>query len=131
MHHYVCATDACYKGGCNAAIVEAHCPSLLDLNIPPRALSTHPLTLPTSRWGYDVKGVPENQAKVLFAERNFWGRTMAAVSSSTDPESYSGFGPFMPGFEVIPYNDVEALRLKLESDPNIVAFMVEPIQVCE
>jgi ornithine--oxo-acid transaminase len=67
--------------------------------------------------------------QVLFAERNFWGRTMAAISSSTDPDSYAGFGPFMPGFEVIPYNDVGALKAKLESDPHIVAFMVEPIQV--
>lgn len=80
------------------------------------------------RWGYDVKGVPRNQAKVLFAENNFWGRTLAAVSSSTDPSSYEGFGPFMPGFETIPYNDLGALEAKLESDPNIVAFMVEPIQ---
>jgi len=80
------------------------------------------------RWGYDVKGVPKNQAKVLFAENNFWGRTLAAVSSSTDPSSYTGFGPFMPGFETIPYNDLNALKAKLESDPNIVAFMVEPIQ---
>lgn len=80
------------------------------------------------RWGYDVKGVPNNQAKILFAANNFWGRTTSAVSSSTDPDSYSGFGPFMPGFEIIPYNDVDALRQKLESDQNIVAFMVEPIQ---
>lgn len=80
------------------------------------------------RWGYDVKGVPKNEAKVLFATNNFWGRTTAAISSSTDPDSYSGFGPFMPGFEVIPYNDVNALTKKLEADPNIVAFMVEPIQ---
>jgi ornithine--oxo-acid transaminase len=80
------------------------------------------------RWGYDVKGVPRNQAKVLFAENNFWGRTLAAVSSSTDPSSYEGFGPFMPGFEIIPYNDLGALEAKLEADPNIVAFMVEPIQ---
>ena len=80
------------------------------------------------RWGYDVKGVPKDQAKILFAANNFWGRTTAAISSSTDPDSYSGFGPFMPGFEIIPYDDVEALRSKLESDPNIVAFMVEPIQ---
>ena len=80
------------------------------------------------RWGYDVKGVPKNQAKILFAKDNFWGRTTSAISSSTDPESYTGFGPFMPGFEIIPYNDVAALQAKLESDPNIVAFMVEPIQ---
>lgn len=80
------------------------------------------------RWGYDVKGVPKNQAKILFARENFWGRTTTAVSSSTDPESYEGFGPYMPGFEIIPYNDVGALKAKLEADPNIVAFMVEPIQ---
>lgn len=80
------------------------------------------------RWGYDVKGVPKYEAKILFAQNNFWGRTTAAISSSTDPESYEGFGPFMPGFEVIPYDDIPALQAKLESDPNIVAFMVEPIQ---
>jgi len=80
------------------------------------------------RWGYDVKGVRENKAKVLFAENNFWGRTLAAISSSTDPSSFQGFGPFMPGFECIPYNDLGALQAKLESDSDIVAFMVEPIQ---
>ncbi|KAL6751670.1 ornithine transaminase [Haematococcus lacustris] len=80
------------------------------------------------RWGYDVKGVPSGQAKVLFAKGNFWGRTLAAISSSTDPSSYSGFGPFMPGFETIPYNDLAALEAALQKDPNIVAFMVEPIQ---
>ncbi len=78
-----------------------------------------------------MKGVPRNQAKVLFAENNFWGRTLAAVSSSSDPSSYEGFGPFMPGFENIPYNDLPALKAALEADPNIVAFMVEPIQVGE
>ena len=81
------------------------------------------------RWGYDVKGVPANQATVLFAENNFWGRTLAAISTSSDPEAYTGFGPFMPGFENIPYNDIPALQAKLESNPNIVAFFVEPIQV--
>lgn len=91
----------------------------------------HPWHLPSRRWGYDVKGVPRNQAKVLFAENNFWGRTLAAVSSSSDPTSYEGFGPFMPGFENIPYNDLPALKAALEADPNIVAFMVEPIQVGE
>eukprot|EP00798_Chlamydomonas_sp_ICE-L_P009070 gene9070-16196_t len=80
------------------------------------------------RWGYDVKGVPKDQAKVLFANGNFWGRTLSAISTSTDPSSYGGFGPFMPGFECIPYNDLNALREKLENDKNIVAFMVEPIQ---
>lgn len=80
------------------------------------------------KWGYEVKGVPSNQAKVLFARNNFWGRTLAAVSSSTDPTAFEGFGPFMPGFQVIPYNDIPALRSALTADPNIVAFMVEPIQ---
>lgn len=76
-----------------------------------------------------MKGVAPLKAKVLFAESNFWGRTLAAISSSSDPDSYGGFGPYMPGFERIPYNDLEALEAKLDSDPNIVAFMVEPIQV--
>ena len=80
------------------------------------------------RWGYTVKKVPDNQAKILFAKGNFWGRTLAAVSSSTDPSSYSGFGPFMPGFELVEYNDLKSLKDKLSSDANIVAFMVEPIQ---
>lgn len=80
------------------------------------------------RWGYDVRGVKKYEATVLFAEGNFWGRTLAAVSSSTDPSSYNGFGPFMPGFDLVPYNDLKALQAKLESNPNIVAFMVEPIQ---
>jgi len=87
------------------------------------------IQMPRRRWGYDVKGVPKNQAKVLFAANNFWGRTMAAISSSTDPTSFGGYGPYMPGFEIIPYNDLPALKAKLEADPNIVAFMVEPIQV--
>ena len=79
------------------------------------------------RWGYAVKGIPENQAKVIFAQGNFWGRTLAAISSSTDPSSYNGFGPFMPGFGLVPYNDLAALETALQ-DPNVAAFMVEPIQ---
>ena len=81
------------------------------------------------RWAYDVKGVQENQAKVIFVEDNFWGRSLAAVSASTDPSSYKGFGPFMPGFEIIPYNDLGSLerKLALEGD-HIAAFMCEPIQ---
>jgi ornithine--oxo-acid transaminase len=61
------------------------------------------------KWAYNVKGVPRYQAKHVFADGNFWGRTLAAISSSTDPSSYDGFGPFMPGFIVIPYNDLKAL----------------------
>jgi ornithine--oxo-acid transaminase len=79
------------------------------------------------RWAYEKKGVPENQAKVLFAAGNFWGRTLSAISSSTDPSSYRGFGPYMPGFEIIPYNDLGALEAALQ-DPNVAGFMVEPIQ---
>jgi ornithine--oxo-acid transaminase len=80
------------------------------------------------RWAYDVKGVEEGKAKVVFAKDNFWGRSIAAVSASTDPDSFGGFGPFVPGFETVPYNDLGALKTALESDPNIAAFMVEPIQ---
>ncbi len=79
------------------------------------------------RWGYAVKGIPENQAKVIFAEGNFWGRTLAAISSSTDPSSFKGFGPYMPGFGLVPYNDLAALEAVLK-DSTVAAFMVEPIQ---
>lgn len=79
------------------------------------------------KWGYTVKGIPANQAKIVFASGNFWGRTIAAISSSQDPESYGDFGPFVPGFEVVPYNDLEALDKALQ-DGHVAAFMVEPIQ---
>jgi ornithine--oxo-acid transaminase len=79
------------------------------------------------KWAYTVKGIPDNKAKIVFAEGNFWGRTLAAISSSTDPECKEGFGPYMPGYVIIPYNDLDALKLVLE-DPDVAAFMVEPIQ---
>ncbi len=79
------------------------------------------------KWAYTVKGIPDNQAKIIFAEGNFWGRTLGAISSSTDPSSRQGFGPYMPGYEIIPYNDLSALEKALE-DPNVAGFMVEPIQ---
>lgn len=79
------------------------------------------------KWAYSVKGIPKYEAKIIFAAGNFWGRTMAAISSSTDPSSYDGFGPFMPGFELVPYNDIPALEKALQ-DPHVAAFMVEPIQ---
>ncbi len=79
------------------------------------------------KWAYNVKGIAENQAKIIFVEGNFWGRSLAAISASTDPSSYKGFGPFMPGYEIIPYNDLKALEKALE-DPNVAGFMVEPIQ---
>lgn len=81
------------------------------------------------RWAYDVKRVPENQAKVVFAKNNFWGRTMSAISSSNDKDAFGGFGPFMPGFESVPYNDAAALEALFEKEGDrIAAFMVEPIQ---
>lgn len=79
------------------------------------------------KWGYTVKGIPSNQAKIVFASGNFWGRTIAAISSSQDPDSYSDFGPFVPGFEIVPYNDLDALDKALQ-DGHVAAFMVEPIQ---
>lgn len=79
------------------------------------------------RWGYDKKGVAENKAKIIVCEGNFHGRTITIISMSSDPDSYKGFGPYTPGFEVVPYNDLDALEKSLE-DENVVAFLVEPIQ---
>ena len=79
------------------------------------------------KWGYTKKNIPTNKARIIFAKGNFWGRTLAAISSSDDPSSYEGFGPFMPGYDLIPYNDLLALEEELK-DPNVCAFMVEPIQ---
>tara|TARA_B110000003_G_scaffold198476_1_gene197156 strand:+ start:64 stop:1293 length:1230 start_codon:yes stop_codon:yes gene_type:complete len=79
------------------------------------------------KWAYLNKGVPKNKAKIIFVEGNFWGRTLAAISSSNDPLSTKDFGPFMPGYEIIPYNDIDALKIAL-NDPHVAAFMVEPIQ---
>lgn len=79
------------------------------------------------KWGYLKKGIPENKARVVFAKGNFWGRTLAAISSSDDPISYKDYGPFMPGYDLIDYNDLNQLEDKFK-DPNTAAFMVEPIQ---
>lgn len=79
------------------------------------------------KWAYTKKGIAENKAKIIFANGNFWGRTLAAISTSDDPDSYAGFGPYMPGFERVPYNNLEALAKALE-DENVAGFMVEPIQ---
>ena len=79
------------------------------------------------KWAYEVKGIPANQAKILFASGNFWGRTLAAVSSSSDPDSFNNYGPFMPGFELVPYNDIPALEEALK-DSNVAGVMLEPIQ---
>jgi len=79
------------------------------------------------KWAYEKKGVAKNKAKIIFVTGNFWGRTLAAISSSNDPLSTKNFGPFMPGYEIIPYNDLNALKSSLK-DPDVAAFMVEPIQ---
>ena len=80
------------------------------------------------KWSYLIKKVPENKARIIFARNNFWGRSLAAISSSTDPLSTTHFGPFMPGFTVIDYNNIPQLEATFEQDSNIAAFYVEPIQ---
>jgi ornithine--oxo-acid transaminase len=79
------------------------------------------------KWAYERKGIPENEAKIIVCEGNFHGRTITIISMSTDPDSYKGYGPYTPGFIIIPYNDTEALARALE-DPNVAGFLVEPIQ---
>ena len=79
------------------------------------------------RWGYQIKGIPVNQAKIIVCSGNFHGRTGMIISFSSDPSSTNGFGPFMPGFEIIPYNDIEALARALQ-DPMVAGLLVEPIQ---
>ena len=79
------------------------------------------------RWGYEVKGVTPGKAKIITCEHNFHGRTISVISFSTDSDSQRDFGPFTPGFEVIPYNDIPALKTALQ-DPDVVGFLVEPIQ---
>ena len=81
----------------------------------------------TRKWAYEKKGIAEGEAKIIVCENNFHGRTITIVSMSTDPEAKKGFGPYTPGFIVIPYNDLDALAKELE-DPNVAGFLVEPIQ---
>lgn len=153
---FLSAYSAVNQGHCHPKIVDALCKQARELTLTSRAFYSDKLgeyeeyltkllgyykLLPMNtgveagetacklarKWGYQVKMIPDNKAKIIFAEGNFWGRTLAAVSSSTDPTSFGGFGPFMPGFEIIPYNDLEALEKSLQ-DENVCAFMVEPIQ---
>ena len=79
------------------------------------------------KWGYEKKRVKKNNAKIIFPKNNFWGRSIAAISSSTNPVAYNNFGPLLRGFETVPYNNLNVLELKLKN-PNCVAFMLEPIQ---
>lgn len=79
------------------------------------------------KWGYEKKGIPSGKAKIIVCERNFHGRTVNIISFSSDPETQNNFGPFTPGYEIIPFNDLKALE-KLALDPNVAGFLVEPIQ---
>ena len=79
-------------------------------------------------WGYKVKNVPKNKAINLFCKNNFWGRTLAACSSSDDPSCYENFGPYQDGFDLVDYNNLENLEFKFMKNPNIVSFMFEPVQ---
>lgn len=80
------------------------------------------------RWAYRVKKIPADQATVVFAKGNFWGRSIAALSASTDPNCYTDFGPYVPRFDKVPYNDLDALEKKFQQDETVCAFMMEPIQ---
>lgn len=80
------------------------------------------------KWGYQVKGIPENKAKIIFAGGNFHGRTLSVISASTDSTARSEFGPYMTGIEIVPYNNIEALEEALINDPYVAGFIVEPIQ---
>ena len=79
------------------------------------------------KWGYEKKGIAKDRAKIIVCDGNFHGRTISIISMSTDPDSQGGFGPFTPGFTVIPYDDIPALERALQ-DPEVCAFLVEPIQ---
>lgn len=79
------------------------------------------------KWGYDKKGIPVNRGKIIFASGNFHGRTLGVISASVDPDTTGGFGPFVPGYHIIPYNDMGALK-KAMQDPDVAGFLVEPIQ---
>ncbi len=79
------------------------------------------------KWAYEVKGIAKNQAKIIFAKGNFHGRTLGVISASTDPDSYGGYGPYVPNYEIVPYSDLEALEEKMK-EGNVAGFLVEPIQ---
>lgn len=80
------------------------------------------------RWGYVKKGIPSNQAKVVVMEGNFWGRTITASGACDDPSRYENFGPFTPGFPMVPFNDIPAIKKLFEADKTIAAILLEPIQ---
>ncbi|MBL7864003.1 MAG: ornithine--oxo-acid transaminase [Cyclobacteriaceae bacterium] len=79
------------------------------------------------KWGYTIKGIPDNKAVIVAVKKNFHGRTTTIISASTDPSATSGFGPFMPGFDIVEYDDVSALEKAL-ANPHVCALWIEPIQ---
>lgn len=101
-----------------------HSHKILPMNSGAEAVETAIKTV--RKWGYTVKGVPDDQAEIIVCENNFHGRTISIVSFSTDSNARSGFGPFTPGFKIIPFDDVQSLETAIT--PNTVAFLVEPIQ---
>jgi len=157
-YDFLSAYSAVNQGHCNPKIVQALIDQATELTLTSRAFYNDTLgeyekyitdllgfdkVLPMNtgveavetalklcrKWSYEVKGTPANQAKIIFVEGNFHGRTMGVISASTDSDSYGGYGPLMPGFEVIPYNDLNALEEVLKSgNGNVAGFIVEPIQ---
>ena len=101
-----------------------HTHKVLPMNSGAEAVET--VIKAVRKWGYQVKGVPKDKAEIIVCENNFHGRTIAIVGFSTDKASRDGFGPFPPGFKIIPYGDADALKAAIT--PNTVAFMAEPIQ---
>lgn len=155
-YDFLSAYSAVNQGHCHPKIVKAMCDQAQVLTLTSRAFYNNVLgeyeefvtkyfgydkVLPMNsgaeadetalklcrRWAYTVKGVKEDQAKIIVCNDNFHGRTITIISMSTDPDSYGGFGPFTPGFVKIPYNDLAALEKELK-DPNVAGFIVEPIQ---
>ncbi|KSV84585.1 ornithine-oxoacid aminotransferase [Sinorhizobium sp. Sb3] len=105
-----------------AALTGSH--KVLPMNSGAEAVET--AVKAVRKWGYEVKGVAENQAEIIVCSNNFHGRTMGIVGFSTDPDARTGFGPFAPGFKVAPFGDIDAFRAAINE--NTVAFLVEPIQ---
>ena len=155
---FLSAYSAVNQGHCHPKIIAALCEQAQKLTLTPRAFYNDCLApyekyvteyfgydkvLPMNtgaeadetalklarRWGYKVKGIPENEAIIVCCEGNFHGRTISIISMSTDPDSYGDFGPFTPGFIKIPYNDAQALETVLSQYADKVAgFLLEPIQ---
>ncbi|OCP18177.1 MULTISPECIES: ornithine--oxo-acid transaminase [unclassified Ensifer] len=105
-----------------AALTGSH--KVLPMNSGAEAVET--AVKAVRKWGYEVKGVADNKAEIIVCSNNFHGRTMGIVGFSTDPDARTGFGPFAPGFEIVPFGDIDAFRAAITE--NTVAFLVEPIQ---